>query len=79
MTMEIKLLEARLYFRTWTGVLQFALLDAGPDSCIAINIDTYQGGPRRTLGFELSTDKLEFERLSDATDHAIKSLESPRS
>jgi hypothetical protein len=67
MTMEIKLLEARLYFRSWTGVVQLALLEAGPKSAIAIDISTYSGGPRRRPGFELSTDKIECVRLPDAS------------
>jgi len=75
----IRLLEVRLYWRSWTGVAQLALLDAGPDSTLAYDVSTYTGGPRRTLGFELSTDKIECERLAaDSAQAAVKALESPR-
>ena len=63
----VYLLEARLYFRSWSGVVQLALLEAGPKSAIAIDISTYSGGPRRRPGFELSTDKIECVRLPDAS------------
>ena len=75
----VYLLEVRLYWRSWTGVVQLALIEAQPSFGYAINIDTYSGGPRRTLGFELSTDKIECRRLPDVTEHAIKSLKIPRS
>ena len=75
----IRLLEVRLYIRTWTGVVQLALLDAGPDSCLATQITTYSGGSRRTLGFELSTDKIECGRVADTSEqHAVKALEFER-
>lgn len=74
-TETVKLLEARLYFRTWTGVLQLALIETGPNAGLAYSIETYSGGPKRTLGVELSIDRVE---LRDVTGHAIKSLEPPR-
>ena len=73
----IYLLEARLYFRTWTGVVRLALIEAQPNFGYAIDISTYSGGPWRRLGFELSTDKIECVRLPDA-QHAVKALEPPR-
>jgi len=78
-TDTVYLVEARLYFRTWVGVVQLALIEAQPNCGYAINIDTYSGGPRRRLGFELSTDRIECVRLPDASEqHAVKLLDSPR-
>jgi hypothetical protein len=76
----VRLLQARLYWRDWTGVLTLALLDAERDSTLAWDISTYTGGPRRTLGIELRTDKIECEALADAGGQtAVKTLEHRRS
>jgi hypothetical protein len=53
----IYLLDARLFFRSWVGRAQVALIE-GPNT-IAVNIDTHRGGPRRSLGFALATRRLE--------------------
>ena len=55
----IYLLEAKLFYRSWVGRFQLGLIETGPDRGVAVNIDTYQGGPRRKLGIELSTQRLE--------------------
>ena len=74
----IRLLDARIYFRTWTGIVTLALIETGPDRGIAYDISTYHGGPKRTLGFELSLDRIDAGRVVDAgKQHAVRALEPP--
>jgi hypothetical protein len=63
----LKLLEARIYFSTWTGVLRFVFYDDRKNSWLAYSVETLSNGPRRTPGIEFSTDRLDGEAARSYT------------